>query len=148
MCYNTTMENQSRMRSIKSGYFKLPNKIFKLNLDPISIGIYSLFLSMPESFNPTPKWTCDTLGIHRNTYFKKIIELLDSHTIELVSKGYSFSGVSQTALYRFAAPSTWVPLTRRSKKTRKDKGTKKGKTKLSVSNSSTDVSNKTPDIID
>lgn len=125
------------MNLIKGNYMKVPNAIFTLNLDVASIGIYLLFLSMPESFNPSPKFVCDRLGISRRTFYRKLNQLLDTRLIELVSDGYSFAGNSQVALYRFNSPSAWIPLQIRSKKVRSDKGQKKAV----VTDSLTDESN-------
>lgn len=132
------MKNKNNMNLIKANYMKVPNAIFSLNLDVTSIGIYLLFLSMPESFNPSPKFVCDRLGISRRTFYRKLNQLLDTRLIELVSEGYSFAGNSQVALYRFNNPSLWVPLVVRSKKVRSDKGLTKN---VTATDSSTDESN-------
>lgn len=97
------MYNKSKIKSIKFDYAKIPNKIFRSNLNANMIAAYCLFVSLPEDFHPSIRFISSVLKISPTSVVKLIRELERRSIIELIERGNNH----KPNKYALLAPKQW-----------------------------------------
>lgn len=87
----------------QGGYYKVPNRIYDINLSMGGIAIYNYLISRPEDFNPAARVIARTLKISRTTVHKLLKELVDRNLITCIEKG----GKNRVSKYRFNSLKEW-----------------------------------------
>ncbi len=99
------VKNRRNMCSMKKGYAKVPIEIFNAGLSPFALGMYCLFISLPEDFDPALSFLSSTLKISRNTVIKYLKELESRNIIKKYHTGGPNAGFSK---YEFVARREWL----------------------------------------
>lgn len=85
------------------GYYKVPNRLYSLNLPMGTIAVYSYLLSCAEDFNPAGRVIAKALKISRTTVHKHLKELCDHNLIKMIQRG----GKNRITKYQFCNPKDW-----------------------------------------
>jgi predicted transcriptional regulator len=101
--------------NIKMGYTKIHNRIFLLNLSPVSALVFFYYVSCTEEFNPSIRHTAKTLNISPSTVVSSNKELELAGMIKKIEQGYisltkgDLTGGKVTK-YSLCHPDNWKPL--------------------------------------
>jgi predicted transcriptional regulator len=98
------MKNKINMSKRKVKFTKLPNELFNMNLSSGSFSLYSLCLSLSETFDPSVDWLVKKIGLSRWTINRSFKELVDKKLLKCIRKGSHHS----KALYSFNKVDEWI----------------------------------------
>lgn len=100
------MKNKNQVNKITYNYIKVPNKIFKMNLDVGVIALYIYLCSFPEEYNPSLRELGRYLKLSRNTTYKYLSILKRCNIIKEISP--SSVELRKSAVYELSNPEGWA----------------------------------------
>lgn len=97
------MKNRNKLSLLKKNYFKVPNKLYEVNLSAMAILVYTYLAKVPENFNPSVGTIAKSLGLSKTTVVKYLSELKDRNIIRMIKQG----GQNTLTEYEFIDIKDW-----------------------------------------
>jgi len=94
------MQGKNGINKQKTGYIKLPIRLFELNLSLEAMALYTYLIKNTEDYNPSVGSLHSILKISKKSIRKYLKELLDHNVIEK-------AGFSMFQKYRLVNPKDW-----------------------------------------
>lgn len=94
------MQGKNGINKQKSGYIKLPTRLFEIALSLEAMALYVYLIKNTEDYNPSVGSLHNVLKISKKSIRKYLKELLDHGIIEK-------SGFKRFQLYRLVNPREW-----------------------------------------
>lgn len=91
-------------KTLISEYYKIPDKLYKINLHMGAIALYTYLMSCAEEFNPSGTTMARALKVSRVTIHKYMLELQSRNMIKLLERG----GKNKISKYQFTRITDWT----------------------------------------
>ncbi len=98
------MKNKNEiLNKLKKNYFKIPNKIFEVNLSATAIAMYCYLAKNREDFNPSVSTIAKSLKLSKTTTIKYLKELQNRNIINQ----YEAGAERRVSKYEFIKGNDW-----------------------------------------